>query len=48
MQEGKIKSPDDIRKALHTYPMKVPNDKNIDIQEGVMEVTHSSNRVYVN
>ena len=39
MQEGKIKSPDDIRKALHTYPMKVPNDKNIDIQEGIMEVT---------
>ena len=27
MQEGKIKSPDDIRKALHTYPMKVPTIK---------------------
>ena len=39
MQEGKIKSPDDIRRALHTYPMKVPNDKDIRIDNGVIEVT---------
>ena len=39
MQEGKIKSADDIRRALHTYPMKVPDDKNINVKDGVMEVT---------
>ena len=39
MQEGKIKTPDDIRRALHTYPMKVPNSKNINVDNGVMEVT---------
>ena len=39
MKEGKIKSPDDIRRALHTYPMKVPNSKNINVDNGVMEVT---------
>lgn len=39
MQEGKIKSPDDIRKCLHTYPMKVPDTKSINVEDGVMEVT---------
>jgi len=39
MQEGKIKTPDDIRKSLHTYPMKVPDTKNIQLENGVMEVT---------
>jgi len=39
MQEGKIKSPDDIRRCLHTYPMKVPDAKNIHLDNGVMEVT---------
>ena len=39
MQQGKIKTPDDIRRALHTYPMKVPNDKKINVDNGVMEVT---------
>jgi len=39
MQEGKIKSPDDIRRCLHTYPMKVPDVKNIQLDNGVMEVT---------
>ena len=41
MQEGKIKSPDDIRRALHTYPMKVPNPDSIKLNKGVMEVTDS-------
>tara|TARA_R100000388_G_C7240002_1_gene160608 strand:- start:38 stop:922 length:885 start_codon:yes stop_codon:yes gene_type:complete len=41
MQEGKIKSADDIRRALHSYPMKVPNDKDILVNKGVMEVTDS-------
>jgi hypothetical protein len=39
MQQGKIKTPDDIRRALHTYPMKVPDDKNINVDNGIMEVT---------
>ena len=39
MKKGKIKSPDDIRRALHTYPMKVPDARNIDLKHGVMEVT---------
>lgn len=41
IQEGKIKSPDDIRRGLHTYPMKLPNDKKIDVDDGVIEVTDS-------
>ena len=41
MQEGRIKSPDDIRRALHTYPMKVPDVNNINLNKGVMEVTDS-------
>ena len=39
IQEGKIKTSDDIRRALHTYPMKVPDANNIKLQNGVMEVT---------
>ena len=31
MQQGKIKSPDDIRKSLHTYPMKVPDPNDIKL-----------------
>jgi len=41
MQQGKIKSPDDIRKSLHTYPMKVPDPNDIKLNKGVMEVTDS-------
>jgi len=41
MKKGKIKSGDDIRKALHTYPMKIPNNDNVDVDRGVIEVTHS-------
>ncbi len=43
MQEGQIKSPDDIRRALHTYPMKVPDPNNINLKKGIMEVTDSPN-----
>ena len=39
MKQGKIKSADDIRRALHTYPMKVPDDKDIRVKDGVIEVT---------
>jgi len=41
MQEGRIKSADDIRRALHTYPMKVPDVNNINLNKGVMEVSDS-------
>lgn len=41
MQQGKIKSPDDIRKSLHTYPMKVPDPNDIKLNKGIMEVTDS-------
>ena len=41
MKEGKINTPEDIRKATHTYPMKVPSEKDIEIKEGVIEVTDS-------
>ena len=41
MQKGQIKTPDDIRKSLHSYPMKVSNPNDIDVDKGVIEVTHS-------
>ena len=42
IQEGKIKSADDLRdKAFYQYPMKVADEKNIVIKDGVIEVTHS-------
>ena len=30
-----------LRRALHTYPMKVPDPNNINLNKGVMEVTDS-------
>ena len=41
IKEGKIKEPEDIRKSLHTYPMKVENADDIKIVDGIIEVTHS-------
>ena len=41
MQQGQIKSPDDIRRALHKYPMKVPDPNNINLSKGIIEVTDS-------
>ena len=41
MQDGEIKKPDDIRKWLHTYPMKIENMHDINVERGVIEVTHS-------
>tara|TARA_R110002012_G_scaffold306196_1_gene510725 strand:- start:24 stop:842 length:819 start_codon:yes stop_codon:yes gene_type:complete len=42
IQEGKIKSVEDLRdKAFYQYPMKVADEKNIIIKDGVIEVTHS-------
>ncbi len=41
MQNNQIKSPDDLKKWVNTYPMKVKDPKNIQLENGVMEVTHS-------
>ena len=41
MEKGELKNAEDIRKSLHTYPMKLENANDINIVEGVIEVTHS-------
>ena len=41
MEKGELKNAEDIRKSLHTYPMKLENASDINIVEGVIEVTHS-------
>ena len=41
MQKGKIKTADDLKKWLNTYPMKVNNADDIKVIDGVIEVTHS-------
>ena len=42
MSKGDIKNVKDLKyKALYSYPMKVADDKNIKIKDGVTEVTHS-------
>ena len=38
---GSIKTIRDLKKSLNTYPMKVKDDKDIRVDNGVMEVTHS-------
>ena len=41
IQDGKVKKPEDLKKWLNTYPMKVDNPNSIKLDNGVMEVTHS-------
>ena len=41
IKKGELKNAEDIRKSLHTYPMKLENANDITIVEGVIEVTHS-------
>ena len=42
IKSGKIKNEHDLQyKALYQYPMKLPNEKDITINNGVIEVTHS-------
>ena len=41
IQEGKVEQSSDLKKWLNTYPMKVENYEDIQIDNGVMEVTHS-------
>ena len=43
MKEGKIKTVEDLKhKALYRYPMRVPEAKNIRLDNNVIEVVHSS------
>ena len=42
ISKGNIKNAKDLKyKGLYSYPMKVEDDKNILIKDGVIEVTHS-------
>tara|TARA_R100001129_G_scaffold117633_1_gene81243 strand:- start:248 stop:1159 length:912 start_codon:yes stop_codon:yes gene_type:complete len=41
IKKGKIKTPKQLSQSMNTYPMRVPNDKDIQIKDGVIEVTHS-------
>jgi len=42
MSKGDIKNAKDLKfKGLYSYPMKVADDKNITVDNGVIEVTHS-------
>ena len=41
INNGSIKTADDLKKSLNVYPMRVENHKDIMIEDGVMEVTHS-------
>jgi len=40
-QQGKVNKGSDIKKWTNTYPMRVENPKDIQVDRGVMEVTHS-------
>ena len=41
IQEGAIKNINDLKKSFNTYPMKVESNDNINVDHGVIEVTHS-------
>ena len=41
IKEDKIKTINDLKKSLNTYPIRVEDDKSIKLDNGVMEVTHS-------
>jgi hypothetical protein len=41
IQEGAIKNINDLKKSFNTYPMKVESNNNINVDNGVIEVTHS-------
>jgi|TARA_E500000305_G_scaffold88925_1_gene75792 glycosyltransferase involved in cell wall biosynthesis len=41
IKQGRVEKPEDLKKYLNTYPMKVADPKNIILDNGVMEVTHS-------
>ena len=41
IKEGNIKTSEQLSQAGNTYPMRVPDRKDIQIKDGVIEVTHS-------
>ena len=41
VKNGLVKTPEQMAQAGNTYPMKVPDRKDIRINDGVIEVTHS-------
>ena len=41
VSNGTVKTPEQLAQAGNTYPMKVPDRKDIKIENGVIEVTHS-------
>jgi hypothetical protein len=41
IKNGEIKTEDDLKRSMNTYPMKVENPKDIIMDKGVIEVTHS-------
>jgi hypothetical protein len=41
IKDNKIKTPNDLKKALNTYPIRVADDTNIKVDKGIIEVTHS-------
>ena len=41
IKKGSIKSIDDLKSSFNTYPMRVAEDDNILVDNGVIEVTHS-------
>jgi hypothetical protein len=40
-KEGKIKNPDVLSMNGNTYPMRLPDEENIQIENGCIEVSHS-------
>ena len=49
IEKGKIKTAEDLRtKAFYRYPMKVPDDKNIKIDNGVYRSNSFTDWIYVN
>jgi len=41
IKNNEIKNINDLKSSFNTYPMRVENDNNIKINDGVIEVTHS-------
>ena len=40
-QAGKIKTKEDLQQSIYMFPIRIPDDQNIDIKGGCMEVTHA-------
>ena len=40
-KKGQIKTPDELRLSMNQYPMRIADDEDIKINNGVIEVTHA-------